>query len=54
MRQGGEDHVVVVLIQALLVLGAIDGTQADVNADACEVFVDPAAVDPLGLECGLQ
>ena len=38
MRQGGEDHVVVVLIQALLVLGAIDGAQADADADAREVF----------------
>ncbi len=47
LRQGHEDHVVVELVQALLVLGAVDGAQARVDADAGEVFA-------IGLENTLQ
>ena len=38
LGQGHENHVVVEMIEALLVLGAVDGAQVDLDADAGEVF----------------
>ncbi|MNJ79660.1 hypothetical protein D3C77_777490 [compost metagenome] len=47
LRQSHQYHVEVELIQALLVLGTIHGTQTDLHAEAGQVFT-------VGLENSLQ